>query len=85
VGWRGVVETFGGWIDRIPIAGLAVVAAWLAVAPLFPEPHLLEKLKMLGAGTLRRPIDIFDLLFHAVPLALLAWRLRRRSRAGARR
>jgi hypothetical protein len=30
---------------------------------------------MLAAGTLTRPIDIFDLLMHAVPVVLLAWRL----------
>jgi hypothetical protein len=30
---------------------------------------------MLLSGTLVRPIDIFDLLLHSVPLMLLAWRL----------
>lgn len=39
----------------------------LGLSPFFPEPHLWEKLKMLAAGTLTRPIDIFDLLFHAAP------------------
>jgi hypothetical protein len=54
---------------------LAVVAGWLAIAPLVPEPHLVEKTRMLLSGTLVRPIDIFDLLLHSVPLMLLAWRL----------
>ena len=27
---------------------------------------------MLLAGELRRPLDVFDLLFHAAPLGLLA-------------
>jgi len=67
--------TLGAWLDRVPLVWLAVIAGWLALAPFFPEPHLWEKLKMLAAGTLRRPIDIFDLLMHAVPLVLLAWRL----------
>lgn len=35
---------------------------------------------MLAAGTLTRPIDVFDLVFHAAPLALLAWRLARMAR-----
>ena len=70
----------GAWIDRIPLPWLVAIAAWLAVAPLVPEPHLWEKLKMLAAGTLTRPIDIFDLVFHAAPLVLLAWRLVRRAR-----
>ncbi len=65
----------GGWLDRVPLVWLAVIAGWLALAPFYPEPHLWEKLKMLAAGTLTRPIDIFDLLMHAVPLLLLAWRL----------
>jgi len=62
-------------IRRIPVLWLAVVAGWLAIAPLVPEPHLVEKTRMLLSGTLVRPIDIFDLLLHSVPLMLLAWRL----------
>ena len=47
---------------------IAVLAALtLGLAPFFPEPHIWEKLKMLAAGTLTRPIDIFDLLLHAAP------------------
>jgi hypothetical protein len=70
------------WLDRIPIAPLAVGATVLGLAPLLPEPHLWQKMKMLAAGTLTRPLDIFDLLFHASLLALLALRLARRGRAG---
>lgn len=62
-------------IQRIPLLWLAVVAAWLAIAPISPEPHLIEKTRMLMAGTLSRPIDIFDLAVHSVPLMLLAWKL----------
>jgi hypothetical protein len=63
------------WLDRFPLALLAVVALWLAVAPIVPEPHLIEKWRMLMQGTLSKPIDIFDLLLHSVPLVLLALRL----------
>lgn len=62
-------------IRRIPLLWLTFIAAWLAVAPITPEPHLLEKTRMLLAGSLVRPIDIFDLALHAVPLLLLIWRL----------
>ena len=62
-------------IQRIPLLWLAVVAAWLAVAPITPEPHLIEKTRMLMAGTLSRPIDIFDLALHSAPLILLVWKL----------
>jgi hypothetical protein len=63
------------WLDRFPLVWLVVVALWLAVAPVVPVPHLVEKLRMLFQGTLQKPIDIFDLLLHSVPLALLALRL----------
>lgn len=59
---------------------LALLALWLAVAPIVPEPHLVEKLRMLSQGALYSPLDIFDLLLHSVPLLLLAVRLWRRTR-----
>jgi hypothetical protein len=63
------------WLDRIPLLWLVLIALWLAVAPVAPEPHLVEKLRMLSQGNLQRPIDIFDLLLHSVPLCLLVARL----------
>lgn len=71
-------------IDRIPLSFLIVIAAWLAVVPITPEPHLWEKTRMLLAGTLHKPIDIFDLVMHASPLVVLAlrlWRLRQSPKA----
>jgi hypothetical protein len=47
----------------------------LGFAPFFPQPHIVEKVRMLMAGTLKRPIDIFDLVWHAWPFALLAYRI----------
>ena len=69
------------WLDRIPLVWLVVLALWMAVAPITPEPHLIEKLRMLGQGTLSRPLDIFDLFIHATPLVLLVLRLWRRVKA----
>jgi hypothetical protein len=63
------------WLDRVPTAGLAVAALALGLAPFVPEPHLWEKLKMLAAGELSRPIDIFDLCMHGGPVVLLAVKL----------
>lgn len=63
------------WLDRIPLWLLAVGAVLLGLAPLLPEPHLWEKLKMLAAGTLKRPIDIFDLVLHASLPVLLGLKL----------
>ena len=63
------------WLDRFPLVLLMAVALWLAVAPIVPEPHLVEKLRMLQQGLLTRPLDMFDLALHTVPLVLLAIRL----------
>lgn len=53
---------------------LVPLAVLLGLAPFLPQPHLVEKIGMLIAGTLVKPIDIFDLFWHAWPLALLAWK-----------
>lgn len=76
------------WLDRIPYSLLVPAALFLALAPFTPEPHLWEKLSMLVAGTLVKPIDISDLFMHAAPLLLLIYKLlrdtgkRRRDRSG---
>ncbi len=67
------------WLDKIPLSTLLIVALLLGLAPFTPEPHLWEKLKMLAAGTLARPIDIFDLLMHGTPVLLLVLKLARLS------
>jgi len=63
------------WLDRIPLGFLVLAAIFLGLAPFRPEPHLWEKLKMLAAGTLTRPIDIFDLVLHGAPAVLLVLKL----------
>ena len=68
------------WLDHLPLMVLLPLAVFLALAPFAPEPHLWEKLKMLFAGTLSRPIDIFDLFLHGTPLLLLMLKLIRMVR-----
>jgi hypothetical protein len=70
------------WLDKFPLPLLAIPAIMLALAPFAPEPHLVEKLRMLAGGHLTRPIDIFDLFMHGAPLALLLVKL---GRAAVRR
>ena len=54
---------------------LIPTALLLGFAPFFPQPHIVEKIGMLLAGTLKRPIDIFDLFWHAWPFVLLVYRI----------
>ena len=68
------------WIDKTPLVLFLVFGVLLGLAPFQPEPHLWEKLKMLAAGELQRPIDIFDLFLHGTPVALLIVKLIRTTR-----
>jgi hypothetical protein len=52
----------------------------LGFAPFYPQPHVVEKLRMLAGGTLKKPVDIFDLFWHAWPFVLLAYRVVRELR-----
>ena len=63
------------WLDKIPLVTLLIIALLLGLAPFTPEPHLWEKLKMLAAGELIKPIDIFDLFLHGTPVVLLELKL----------
>ncbi|MEE9335639.1 MAG: RND transporter [Granulosicoccaceae bacterium] len=63
------------WLDNIPLLLIIFACLTLGLAPFLPEPHIWEKLKMLSAGTLKEPKDIFDLLMHATPFVLLLAKL----------
>ncbi len=65
------------WLDAIPWSILVIAALVLGPAPFVPQPHLVEKLRMLTNGTLHRPIDIFDLFYHATPILLLVLKILR--------
>lgn len=67
------MRRFFAWLDRLSLPLVAVLAVMLGAAPwpAGPEPHLVEKIGMLVGGTLRRPIDVFDLIMHGAPLLLL--------------
>ena len=72
-----LLSSLGRLIDRLPMVWVAVLAIWLAAAPMVPEPHLLEKWRMLLQGTLTRPLDVFDFFLHTVPLLVLLIKLGR--------
>ena len=62
-------------IDEVPWFVAIVLCLTLGLAPFLPEPHIVEKLRMLVKGTLTRPLDMFDLALHAVPFVLLLMKL----------
>jgi hypothetical protein len=59
------------FLDKIPYSVLLIFTVFMLLAPFKPMPHVVEKILMLKNGTLHRPIDIFDLFFHLIPLILL--------------
>jgi hypothetical protein len=59
------------WLDKIPFITLIIISLTLGLAPFAPEPHVLEKLKMLFDGSLNKSVDIFDLFMHGTPWILL--------------
>jgi len=63
------------WIHYPPLMILIVAAAFLGSMPLVPEPHLFQKVDMLMAGSLVKPIDIFDLFWHSWPIIWIALRI----------
>lgn len=62
------------FLDNISLQLILIACATIGLAPFFP-PHIWEKLQMLFAGTLSRPIDILDLLMHGTPWLLLVAKL----------
>ena len=63
------------WINRTPLVLFILLALTLGLAPFVPEPHVVEKIRMLADGSLSRPIDIFDLLLHGTPWVLLVTKI----------
>ena len=57
-------------LNSLPWSLVIVACLTLGLAP-FRPPHIIEKLGMLRQGTLKRPLDWFDLFFHASPFFVL--------------
>lgn len=69
-----LIKKLHGWLFMLPVTQLVLISIMLGLAPFVPEPHLLEKLRMLMQGELTKPIDIFDLFMHGTPALLLLLR-----------
>jgi len=59
------------WLEEVPYIILIGAAVLMAMLPIQPEPHLVEKLRMFREGSLTEWIDIFDVLWHGLPTFLL--------------
>ncbi len=70
------------WFDELPLGVLVLACLLLGLAPIAPEPHVWQKLKMLADGTLSAPIDIFDLFLHGAPWVVLFLKFYRSRRVG---
>ena len=66
------------FLDRFPTSVLLILALMMAGAPFVPEPHLVEKARMLADGALTKPIDWFDVMWHLFPAILLAIKVLRK-------
>lgn len=71
------------WLDSLSWTMLLIISGFLLLAPMFPEPHLVEKLAMLMQGELNKAMDIFDLFVHSAPLLFIALKLYRQSKKRA--
>ena len=68
-------------LDKLPWGMALILCATLGLAP-FTPPHVWEKLQMFFAGTLVKPIDIFDLVLHGFPWVLVVLKAVRTLQAG---
>lgn len=75
---------FFKFLDEIPYSILIITGVFLVPAPFTPAPHVVEKLIMLKQGALTKPIDIFDLFFHLLPIIVMVMKgIRNRSKRHA--
>ena len=68
-------KTMRTLVSKINWPILIVACATIGLAPLFPEPHVWEKLRMLVQGNLTRAIDWFDLVMHGTPWVLVVLKI----------
>jgi len=51
---------------------MLVLSLTLGLAPFFPEPHIVGKLRWIAGGAVgMQPLDWFDAVFHGFPWILL--------------
>ncbi len=59
------------FIKGLPYPILIIMSIFMALMPFQPEPHLVQKFDMLMSGSLTKPLDMFDVVWHLLPVILL--------------
>jgi hypothetical protein len=62
-------------LDSLPWSSLLLFAVVLAILPLQPEPHLVQKARWLIEGRPFALIDIFDVVMHLSGIILVVLKL----------
>ena len=70
-----MLKKIKNFLEKTQLSLFVIFALTLGLAP-FGPPHIVEKLGMLFEGALVKPIDIFDLFYHALPWGLLIYKLK---------
>lgn len=63
------------WLHKLPWPLILIACSFVMLAPFVPEPHLWQKMKMLLAGTLNKPIDIIDVVWHSWPVIIIVLKI----------
>lgn len=60
----------GSSIQATPWAIVVILCLTVGLAPFSPEPHIVEKTRLILHGQLSSFVDFFDFIFHLSPFVL---------------
>jgi hypothetical protein len=73
------------FLDQLTWPSLILLAIVLAILPLQPEPHLVQKARWIVEGRPFAVIDIFDVVLHLSGVVLIVLKLLFGTRGNAER
>jgi len=72
----GVAPSAPATSQQAAWVGPLIASMTLGLAPMFPEPHIVGKIRWIAGGAVgMSAVDWGDFLMHGAPWALLAWTL----------
>lgn len=73
---REFIENWlGSKLALIPFPLLLIMSVFMLIAPISPEPHLVQKFTWVVEGAGLKAIDIFDVFWHLLPSLILVLKL----------